>query len=556
VYYRLWPNVYANGLLFVPKRLADRPAPAVLCPHGHWPGGNTHPEVQKRCLVLAKMGYVVFSPTQRHYEDLPLGISHQTHMIWTNVRGVDYLQSLPQVDPRRIGCAGGSGGGLQTQMLVAVDPRIRAATIAGMTCDYREIVFPGGHHCGCNHFPNIMRHTDEPELSALGLPAAVQYLTMNDWTRTFDQANGAAGRTDCKYWPTPHSYDRPKRERTYGWMERWLRDKKPFAPVGEPAIETFDPTALAGLKADVPEDKGLAHLSKLVGERFAYKPPALRTRAQWQAYRRKMLAALPDLLGRPAAPKQGATRRVGVTEADGLIVERVLCPSEDGLAVPVVVLRKAGAKGPMPAVVICDDRGKSALLAETGPDSAKALARRGRLVAVCDARFVGELALASIAGQTKGLLTFRAASGVGEGKPGSFEAVWQRNALLWGRPLPGMAATDLRAVAGYVASRTDARPGGLALRARGKVAVAALLAAAAEPRITEVHADLQSRCFGKRNLPLVPFVLRHGDVLQWAALLADRQLTLRGVPKEAGETRWLRAAFQAAGNPKGLRELP
>jgi len=97
-----------------------------------------------------------------------------------------------------------------------------------------------------------------------------------------------------------------------------------------------------------------------------------------------------------------------------------------------------------------------------------------------------------------------------------------------------------------VASRPDALPWKLTLRAGGKVGAAALLAAAGEPRITAVRADLESRCFGKGNLPVVPFVLRHGDVLQWAALLADRTLTLRGVAKEAGRIQWLRAAFRAA----------
>ena len=37
VSYQLWPGVYSTGLLFMPKQFQERPAPAVLCPHGHWP---------------------------------------------------------------------------------------------------------------------------------------------------------------------------------------------------------------------------------------------------------------------------------------------------------------------------------------------------------------------------------------------------------------------------------------------------------------------------------------------------------------------------------------
>ena len=106
VYYQLWPGVYSAGLLYLPKQLPERPAPAMLCPHGHWEHGNAHPEVQKRCLNLARLGYVTFSSTQNHYEDLYVGVSHQTLMIWNNMRALDYLESLADVDKTRIGVAG------------------------------------------------------------------------------------------------------------------------------------------------------------------------------------------------------------------------------------------------------------------------------------------------------------------------------------------------------------------------------------------------------------------------------------------------------------------
>ena len=56
VYYQLWPGVYSSGLLFMPKQFRERPAPAMLSPHGHWDHGNAHPEVQRRCLNFARFG--------------------------------------------------------------------------------------------------------------------------------------------------------------------------------------------------------------------------------------------------------------------------------------------------------------------------------------------------------------------------------------------------------------------------------------------------------------------------------------------------------------------
>lgn len=567
VSYQLFPKVYSTGLLYMPKRFVERPAPAVLCPHGHWPNGSAHPEVQTRCLVLARMGYVVFSPSQNHYEDPALGISHQTLMIWNNVRALDWLEGLGEVDGKRIGCTGCSGGGLQTQMILAVDRRVRAASIAGMTCDYREIVFPGRAHCGCNHFPGIMRHTDEPEISALGLPTPVQYLTMNDWTRRFEkgsfptirrlyEANGAAGRTDCKHWPTPHSYDKPKRQRMYGWMEKWLRGKDRAEPPSEPETKTLPVQTLKDLKAPMPGHKGFAHISRLYSQRLRRVPLEIRSRQGWQAYRRTMRSALRDLLGEALPPRASAARLIGTERRDGLVIERVLCPSEAGIRIPAIVVRPAASAGRLPAVVICDDRGKGELLAEPGAGSAVDLARKGRLVVLPDVRFVGELSLRAIAGLGKELLTFRACSPLSEGKPEGLAAVWERNAMLWGRPVPGMAASDIRAVLDCLAAREDAKAGAVTLIGRGRSAIAALFAAALDDRVTAVEADLAGRCFEKRDLPLVPFVLTRGDVLQWAAVLADRRVTLKGVPPEAGDPRWVKRAFKAAGHPGGLRLVP
>ena len=566
VAYQLWPQVYGTGLLFVPKEFPKRPAPAVLCPHGHWQNGNAHPEVQKRCLVLAKMGYVVFSPTQNHYEDPVLGVSNQTLMIWNNIRALDLLGSLRDVDKTHIGVTGCSGGGLQTQMLVALDDRVKAATIVGLTCDYREIVFPGAAHCGCNHFPNIMRHTDEPELSALGLPAPVQYLTMNDWTRSFAQnsypairrlyeLNGRADRADCYYEPTAHSYDKSKRERMYAWMEKWLRGIDHSGPVPEPEVKTFPVETLLNLKAQTPGDKGFSHISRLYEKQSRYVAPKIAGRKQWQAYRDRMQTALRELLGGPTKPVETAARIVGSEQRDGLTIERVLCPGEANIVVPIVVLRPTEPRGKLPVVILCDERGKQAALAKSGAGSAFALARKGTLVVLPDVRFVGELSLRTMAGLTANLTTFKPCSPIGERAPEQFDAAWQRNAMLWGRPLPGMAATDLCAVMNHVLARPDADASSVSVVARDNLAIAALFAAALDDRISSLDVDFKGRCFEKRNLPLVPFVLRHGDVLQWSALLATRRLTLAGVPKEAGQPDWLRKVFEAAGNAGGLRLL-
>ncbi|MCR4410804.1 MAG: acetylxylan esterase [Thermoguttaceae bacterium] len=554
VYYQLWPGVYSSGLLFVPKQFRERPAPAMLSPHGHWPNGNAHPEVQKRCLNFARLGYVTFSSTQNHYEDLYIGVSHQTLMIWNNLRALDYLESRPDVDRSRIGVAGASGGGLQTQMVVALDPRAKAATIVGLTCDFREIMFPDAAHCTCNHFPGVMQWTDHPEISTLGLPAPVQYLTMNDWTRTFQKnnfptieklyaANGAAGRVECKYFDTEHNYDKTKREETYGWMERWLRGRQTPRPEPEPETKTFAVETLEKLSAPVPENKGFGEISRIYRQERGYRTPSIASRSDWETYRQSMLASLRKLLGESATlPRR--SMRPEVAQGAGeptLAIERIGCPSEGPIVVPAYVVCGKGA-GPAkrPVVILLSSAGKEALLKETGEGSPRHRAGQGTLVVLPDVRPLGEL------------------FSTGTKDRARQELAWQRNGIVWGRPTPGMGATDLRAVVDALVARPDVDPNRVEVvtRGSGEAAVAALFAAALDPRIRSLDVDLAGSCFEKRNLPLVSCVLQHGDVLQWAALLADRQVTLRHVPPEAGDVAWLAKVFAAAGNPDGLRIDP
>jgi dienelactone hydrolase len=69
-----------------------------------------------------------FRSQGRHYD------SGSMKAIWNNIRAVDVLESLPEVDPDRIGCIGHSLGGHNTLFTAAFDIRIRAVvTSCGFT---------------------------------------------------------------------------------------------------------------------------------------------------------------------------------------------------------------------------------------------------------------------------------------------------------------------------------------------------------------------------------------------------------------------------------------
>jgi hypothetical protein len=132
------PGFYCTGNLYRP--LGRYPCcPAVLCPHGHFPLGRYEPDQQILCAALARMGVVVFSYSMVGFNDAQQTTHADAYVLglqtWNSIRAVDFLSGLPEVDARRIGVVGVSGGGSQALLLAAVEDRISVSAPL-------EIVYP------------------------------------------------------------------------------------------------------------------------------------------------------------------------------------------------------------------------------------------------------------------------------------------------------------------------------------------------------------------------------------------------------------------------------
>ena len=131
------PTAVVNAYLFIPPRKEDAKLPAMLCLHQTTGIGKEEPAGLggnpnlHYALHLARRGYVTLAPDYPSFGEYEYDfeaddyISGTMKAIYDNIRAVDLLQSLPEVDGERIGVIGHSLGGHNAMFTAAFEPRIK-----------------------------------------------------------------------------------------------------------------------------------------------------------------------------------------------------------------------------------------------------------------------------------------------------------------------------------------------------------------------------------------------------------------------------------------------
>jgi len=231
VFFESAPGFYVTGNLYRPTNPQGK-VPGVLFAHGHWkdarlseqPADKLRAEIasgeerferggssrfQSLCVQLARMGCVVWqwdmlgdSDSQQLSRELVHGFAKQrpemnTPTRWglfspraearlqnvmglqtlNAIRSLDFLLTLPEVDPQRVAITGSSGGGTQTMMLAAIDDRIQLSFPVVMV----STAMQGG--CTCENASLLRVGTGNVEFAALFAPKPQGMNTANDWTR-------------------------------------------------------------------------------------------------------------------------------------------------------------------------------------------------------------------------------------------------------------------------------------------------------------------------------------------------------------------------------------
>ena len=206
-----------TALLYLPAH-RDREAPGIVAGCGHG-GSKSSFDYQYAGQLYAAMGFACLVPDtigeeERHVDrkmgtrahDLKQFKSRQERraftrdklrrmvlgkMIWDLERGVDYLQTRPEVDSDRIGVIGNSMGGATTSCLAVVDTRIRAAVISGWSMTTQGVI--EGKDCSRMPYEAFSQVMSFSEMTALLAPHSATLFINGDSDSIIDQAESGKG---------------------------------------------------------------------------------------------------------------------------------------------------------------------------------------------------------------------------------------------------------------------------------------------------------------------------------------------------------------------------
>jgi dienelactone hydrolase len=208
---------------------------------------------------LAQHGFVVFSfdapmwgergqkegPRRDKYDMIAgnmmmYGIDLSAYMTYDDLRATDYLASLPEVDPKRIGCTGWSMGAYRTWMLSALSDRIKAgAAVCWMVTTDEQLTLhysrtENGGFANC--LPGLRRWLDYPHIASIACPKPMLFINgsqdklfpvagaqkafaiMHDvW-----ESQGAVNNLETELWDIPHSCPLKAQERVLRFFLKFL----------------------------------------------------------------------------------------------------------------------------------------------------------------------------------------------------------------------------------------------------------------------------------------------------------------------------------------------
>ena len=210
---------------------------------------------------LARHGYVVFSTdapmwgergrkegVDRNKYDIIAGNMMMygrclsAFMTYDDIASTDFLATLPEVDPKRIACAGCSMGAYRSWMLAALSDKIAAcAAVCWMvTTDVQMTWKYGRKENGgfANCIPGLRQYLDYPHIASIACPKPMLFINGTQdklfkipgvekafgIMRDVWNSQGAGQNFEAELWPIPHSCGVKAQQRVLEFLDKHLKD--------------------------------------------------------------------------------------------------------------------------------------------------------------------------------------------------------------------------------------------------------------------------------------------------------------------------------------------
>lgn len=570
------PEFYVPAHLYVPKS-GNGPFPSIISPLGHAQNGKLYRSYQILFQNLARKGFVVltwdppgqgerfqypiegtnrsrYGPTGEHDKfGLPALLTGSTTTqfeAWDAVRALDYLLSRPEVDSKRIGCCGHSGGGTMTMYLSALEPRIHVAIVVeghtenvaganyeppGAFADAEQNII-GSLNLGIDRGDLLCAFAPKPLLICFthmdsGLTYSPHY---EQGTREIHQevdaqysVFGAAAKTNLFASNLPHDYDVFHRRATYDWFNKWLEN--PSADSKEAEFDDAPDTVL--------NCTSTGQILTSLGGRPAYRVNADRlhsikaSRGSASVSKEHVRQVLPGILGLGTERAPVRSSVLSTNRRGDWSIEEIQFHSEPNVRVPGWFLKPAGGESKHGVAIVLLSSAKNHIFDFDKEDLLNAAAKRNLALCAIDVRGLG---------QGSPRLPSSGPSFYGHGMDMAYGYV----CLTAGSPIAGQRVWDALRCVDYLQMRPDVDSSRIGVFADGYTGVEAIFAAALDDRIRglllrETLSDLSSIVEAEDyNLKYASFVfgvLRHFDLPEICGTLAPRPVWLLNAADPSGE---------------------
>ncbi len=395
--YQSRPGLYVTANIYIPKpRPKNAPVVLYLCGHGNIvkDGVSYGSKVfyQRHPAWFASNGYVCMVIDTLQLGEIP-GDHHGTYRMgqwwwhatgytpagtetWNAIRALDYLETRSEVDIKKLGVTGRSGGGAHSWWLAAVDERPQAIVPVAGIADLHAHLNEGyagrlekgviAGHCDCMFMVNKYRW-DFATVAALCAPRPVLlgntdiddifpvpgYRRINDKVSAIYKLYGAEEKFQLLEGKGKHDDTPELRIGAFRWMNRWLKNEK--GAVEDTVFPSVPPEKLKVLKG-IPEGAINPKTAELIFRPKVFEIPKSKEVAQewWKGKQSELRKELEEKVFQnwPKNPPDLNAKINGEKKHDGVRLRAYDFQSEKG--VPLTLWLMTASEIEKPSLIVLD----------------------------------------------------------------------------------------------------------------------------------------------------------------------------------------------------------